>query len=139
MSTIIVFLLIYHSLFSAIRLFPCRYCVHSITKAHICKFWSIKNKLQEMCTSWYKKTKIAKIRFKKIDWAGDHLSPLKWHNQLQYHLWVDTKIIFWYQKGFFDMTKLLWDDIRICNINDGWMLTSSLDIQMFFLIFLNLN
>ena len=33
----------------------------------------------------------------------------------------------------------LWDDIASCNITDGWMLTSSLDIKKCFLIFLNLT
>ena len=31
------------------------------------------------------------------------------------------------------------DDIISCNITDGWMLTSYLDIQKCFLIFLNLT
>ena len=40
---------------------------------------------------------------------------------------------------FFYIPKLLWDDISSCNITDGWMLTSYLDIQKWFLIFLNLT
>ena len=76
---------------------------------------------------------------KKLDWAGDHLPPMVLNNQLQYHLWVDAEIIFRYQKVFFDIPKLLWDDIRSYNITDGWMLTSSLKIQKCFLIFLNLT
>ena len=32
-----------------------------------------------------------------------------------------------------------WDDINSCNITDGWILTSYLDIQKRFLIFLNLT
>ena len=32
-----------------------------------------------------------------------------------------------------------WYDISSCNITDGWILTSSLDIQKRFLIFLNLT
>ena len=47
-----------------------------------------------------------------MDWAGDHLSPLIWHNQIKYHLQVDSDIIFRYQKVFFDIPKLLLDDIR---------------------------
>ena len=50
---------------------------------------------------------------------------------------------FWHHlyisKSIFYIPKLLWDDISICNITDGWILTSSLDIQMCFLVFLNLT
>ena len=74
-----------------------------------------------------------------MDWAGDHLSPLILHNQMKYHLWVDVDIIFRYRKWFFDIPKLLWDDIRSYNITDGWMLISSLKMQNCFLIFLNLT
>ena len=74
-----------------------------------------------------------------MDWAGDHLSPLIWYTQLQYHLWVDADIIFRYQKLFFGIPKLLWDDIMSYNITDGWMLTSSLKTQKCFLILLNLT
>ena len=38
---------------------------------------------------------------KQMDWEGYHLSPLIWYNQLQYHVWVDTDIIFKYQELFF--------------------------------------
>ena len=57
---------------------------------------------------------------------------------MQYHLWVDAKIIFRYQKLFLDIPKLLWDYTRSYNITDGWMLTSSSKIQKCFLIFLKL-
>ena len=76
---------------------------------------------------------------KKMNWSGDHLSHLIWHNQLKYYLWVDSDIIFRYQKLFLYITKLLWDDIRSYNITDECMLTSFLEIQKCFLIFLNLT
>ena len=75
----------------------------------------------------------------KKNQAGDHFSPLRWHHQLQYHWRVYAEIIFRYQKIFFDIRKLLWDDTSSCNITNGWMLTSSLDIQKYFFVFLNLT
>ena len=47
---------------------------------------------------------------------------------------MDADIIFRYQKVFFGTPKLIWDDTISCNITDGWMLTSPLDIQKCFLI-----
>ena len=51
---------------------------------------------------------MAEIKFQpKLDLAGDHLSPLILHNQLQYHLYMDAGIIFRDQNMFLDIPKLL--------------------------------
>ena len=60
-----------------------------------------------MCISWYKKSKMAEIKSK----------PKKWIKQVIIFLPIDY--------------------IISCNITDGCMLTSSLDIKKYFLIFLN--
>ena len=131
----------YHSLLSNFFLFPCGYCVHPNTIAHTFNIDPYpKNLYRKSVEHGTKRPKWLKLSpNKKKDWSGDHLSPLILHNQLQYHLSVDAYIIFRYQKLFFDIPKLLWDDIRSYNITDGWMLTSSLNMQKCFLIFLNLT
>ena len=43
---------------------------------------------------------------KKLVWAGDHLSPLRWHQMLKFHWWVDDDIIFRYPKVLFIFQKL---------------------------------
>ena len=40
---------------------------------------------------------------------------------------------------FFDVPKLLLDDISSCNITNGWIITSYLDIQKCSLVYLNLT
>ena len=74
----------------------------------------------------------------KMDWAGDHLSPLILHCQLQYHLWVDAKFIFIYQNVFLisPNSSEMTSEATISQMGGCW---KNLLKSKSFLIFLNLN
>ena len=96
----------YHSLFSGISLFPCRYFVRPSTKAHIFQFWSLNKKLLRK--------------------SVDHGTKMpKWMELSPKRNFIEKVII-----------CPLWYYIIVYNITFRCMLTSYLDIKKRSLIFL---